>query len=333
MPSTKPAEYAGFIVCGDWTLFAVIAGNWAQTLVTRSAALDLTKTFSDCCPSVVGFINKLSVGPKVPDFPKVFATGFLVDSSGLAATNRHVIDVFNQLPTHPRTGESPLGAVSFFPADDGPGWQMLVFDVLASFPLAKFSSSDVWYGTTIPDIGFVQLDVREFPPLKLAAEEFYLRAGMEIATIGYPMGDVPLTVLGKLNQASPFIRHGIVSSVFPCPTALPHGFTIDVVQQGGSSGSPILRAADGVVVGMMSSGVQEVRSTQSQQATLTYTLNTNISIAEPAHIIQRALDEFRKSQPINIEKLPTLAERRAKYPKPDEDTGLTWESWVQRTSR
>jgi len=147
------------------------------------------------------------------------------------------------------------------------------------------------------------------------------------------MGDVPLTVLGKLNQASPFIRHGIVSSVFPCPTALPHGFTIDVVQQGGSSGSPILRAADGVVVGMMSSGVQEVRSTQSQQATLTYTLNTNISIAEPAHIIQRALDEFRKSQPINIEKLPTLAERRAKYPKPDEDTGLTWESWVQRTSR
>jgi hypothetical protein len=64
----------------------------------------------------------------------------------------------------------------------------------------------------VPDIGFVQLDVREVPVFKLASEKFYLKVGMDIATIGYPMGNLPLTALGKLNQASPFIRHGIVSS-------------------------------------------------------------------------------------------------------------------------
>jgi len=222
--------------------------------------LDLTKLYSDSSPSVLGFINKLSVGSSTPPhFPAVFGTGFFVHSSGLAATNRHVIEVFSQLMPNPRTGQSSLAAVLFFADDDGSAWQMLVVDVLAWNALAEFTSSDKWYGETVPDVGFVQLAVREVPALRLAAEKFSIKVGTEIATIGYPMGDQPLTALGKLNQASPFLRHGIVSSLFPCPTALPHGFTIDIMQQGGSSGSPILRASDGVVVGMMSSGVAEVR--------------------------------------------------------------------------
>jgi len=175
----------------------------------------------------------------------------------------------------------------------------------------------------------VQLDVREVPALRLAGEKYYVQVGMNIVTIGYPMGTLPLTALGKLNQVSPFIRHGIVSSVFPCPTAFPHGFTIDIMQQGGSSGSPILRCDDGSVVGMMSSGVTEWRMAQSQQVSLAYSLSTNISIAEPAHLIDKALTEFRKRHPMNVGKLQTLAELRAKYPKPDVDTGLTWDSWVQ----
>ena len=290
--------------------------------------MEPTELFSKASPCVMGFITRLSVGPK-PHFPEIFGTGFFVDSSGLAATNRHVIEIFTQLPKNPKTGESPLAAVLFFPEDDGSAWQMLVVEVLAWNALAEFSSKDRWYGETIPDIGFVQLGVREVPTLRLASEKYYVKVGMNIVTIGYPMGTLPLTALGKLNQASPFIRHGIVSSVFPCPTAFPHGFTIDIMQQGGSSGSPILRCDDGSVVGMMSSGVTEWRMAQSQQASLAYSLNTNISIAEPAHLIDEALTEFRNGRPIYVEKLPTLAELRAKHPKPDLDTELTWDSWVQ----
>jgi len=292
--------------------------------------LDLTKLYSVASPCVLGFINKLTAGSSSPPhFPSVFGTGFLVDSSGLAATNRHVIEVFSRIMPNPKTGQSSLAAVLFFAEEDCSAWQMLVVDLIAWNALAEFTSTDKWYGNTVPDIGFVQLAVRDVPVLRLATEKFYLKVGMEIATIGYPMGEEPLTVLGKLNQASPFLRHGIVSSLVPCPTALPHGFTIDIMQQGGSSGSPILRASDGVVVGMMSSGVAEVRVARSPEASLAYSLNTNISIAEPAHIPQKALDQFRVSQPLDVGKLPTLAEWRAKYPKPNKDTELTWDSWVQ----
>ncbi len=30
MPSTNPAEKAGFVICGRWCLLGVIAGNWAR---------------------------------------------------------------------------------------------------------------------------------------------------------------------------------------------------------------------------------------------------------------------------------------------------------------
>jgi hypothetical protein len=274
--------------------------------------MDFVKLFSNSSPSVLGFISKLSIGTK-PHFPSIFGTGFFVDSRGLAATNRHVIEAFANLPAHPKSGESSLAAVGFFPADDESGWQMLVVPVVASYPLAEFSASVEWYGQNPPDIGFVQLGVREVPTLQLATEAFYARIGMDVATIGYPMGNAPLMALKKLNQVSPFIRRGIISSLFPCPAPLPHGFTMDIMHQGGSSGSPVLRASDGVVIGMMSSMFP----------------NTNISIAEPAHIIQKGLEEFSRTQPTDIDGLPTLAELKARYPKPSVDQGLTWESWVQ----
>jgi|SRR5208282_2263915 len=291
--------------------------------------MDLMNQFLKTSPSVLGFLTRLSVGPK-PDFPEIFATGFFVDSSGVAATNRHVIDAFARLPVHPDTGEFPLAAVLFLPGDDHKSWQMLLVDVTAWVALEEFSSSDTWYGQKLPDIGFVQLGVREVPALKLATEDFYLKIGMEVATIGYPMGTVPLTALGKLNQVTPLIRRGIVSSVFPFPTELPHGFTMDIMQQGGSSGSPVLRIADGVVVGMMSSGVPEWKCARSGDASFTYSLNTNISIAEPAHIIQKALDGLRRTRPMNAGSLPTLAELRARYPKPEGSTELAWDTLIRR---
>jgi hypothetical protein len=79
----------------------------------------------------------------------------------------------------------------------------------------------------------------------------------------------------------------------------------------------------------MSSGVIEPKIATSQNASLTYAVNTNISIAEPAHIIHKALEEFRRAQPTDIGSLPTLSELRAKNPKPPEPTELMWETWTQ----
>ena len=61
-----------------------------------------------------------------------------------------------------------------------------------------------------------------------------------------------------------------------------------------------------------------------------YSPDTDISLAEPAHIILKALDEFRATQPMSVAMLPTRPELPAKYPNPGENAGLTWDSWVQR---
>jgi hypothetical protein len=289
--------------------------------------MDFTELFSAVSPCVLGFISKLSVGPSKPHFPPIFGTGFFVHPSGIAATNRHVIEAFSRLPQHPKTGESSLAAVAFFPGDDDRSWQMLLLDPVGWISLSEFSSSDEWFGETTPDLGFVQMGVRDVPYVKLATEDFYVRIGMPVGTIGYPLGTVPLTVLGKLNQASPSIRHGIVSSVFPFPAPRPHGFSMDIMQQGGSSGSPVFRVSDGAVVGMMSSSVLDWQLAQSEQAMLSYSTNTNISICEPAHIIEKALREFMRTPIVEADKLPTLADLKAQQPNPGQTTPLTWDSF------
>lgn len=92
--------------------------------------MELTKLFSGSSPSVLGFVTRLSAGPAKPQFPEIFGTGFFVDTSGLAVTNRHVIEVFGQLQAHPRTGESSLAAILFLPGEDALSWQMLLVDVV-----------------------------------------------------------------------------------------------------------------------------------------------------------------------------------------------------------
>src|SRR5580658_672510 len=289
----------------------------------------LTKLFETAGPCVIAFISKQTQLPAgvPPIFPPIFGTGFVVDADGTVVTNRHVVEAFSLLPKHHKTGELALGALTFLPGADDKSWQMLNVDVVNWCVLGEFQSSGRWYGSTVPDLGFVQLGVREVPFLQLATEDFFVKVGMAIATIGFPMGTLPLTALGTLNQITPFLRRGIVSSVYPFPTAHPHGFTIDIMQQGGSSGSPIFRIADGSVIGMMSSGVIERKMAQSEQASLVYTVNTNISIAEPSGIIQTALDELRKHMPKPDPSVLTLAALRAKHPLGVIPQDLTWESW------
>lgn len=285
--------------------------------------MELSALFETAMTSVVGFVSQIvpSTGIIPPDFPPIIGTGFLVHSDGIIATNRHVVECFKQMPRDPETGKLAIAPILFLRGIDKSKWEMLVLEIAGFSALSEFTSSGRWYGQKTPDIAFVQLKVRDVPSLKLATGEHYLKVGQEVATIGYPMGDQPLTALGKLHQLSPMLRRGIVSSIFPTPFATPHGFTIDIMQQGGSSGSPIFRTDTGEVVGMMASSVIEWGVAESAQIKMHYSQNTNISIAEPSHVIQLALSNFVSQKPARD--LPNFGEWRANQ-IPNEKEGLKW---------
>src|SRR5262249_46184936 len=81
----------------------------------------------------------------------------------------------------------------------------------------------------------------------------------------------------------------------------------DVLQQAGSSGSPIFYDDRPVVVGMMASGMIDNISVPVGNVSLTVPRATNISIAVPAHIIEPALASFRQSPwAIDTSGLPTV---------------------------
>ena len=71
---------------------------------------------------------------------------------------------------------------------------MLVVDVLAWNALAQFSSKDrVWQNH--PGHWFCAARRSRSSTLRLAKEKYYVKVGMNIVTIGYPMGTLPLTAL------------------------------------------------------------------------------------------------------------------------------------------
>ena len=103
----------------------------------------------------------------------------------------------------------------------------------------------------VPDIAFLQIDVREVPYLILNREPNVIQIGREVGVAGYPLGERPLTIHGKISQLTATVRRGIISAVYPAPSRFPDGFTTDIAVQGGNSGSPVFLADSGLVVGMI----------------------------------------------------------------------------------
>jgi hypothetical protein len=288
--------------------------------------MSLTDLYESAGPSIVGFISRMVQAPtnQPSSFPEIIGTGFLVTADGVVATNRHVVDALWRLPLIPGTNEPAGAAFIFMVSDDKLGGQILNLKIRDVAALQGRGSESDWYGQDVPDVGFVQLQITGMPFLELATEDFAIMPGMEIATMGYPMGTLPLVLLNKVNQLGPFIRRGIVSSVYPFSSAQPHGFTIDIMQQGGSSGSPIFAGDSPRVVGMMWGSVIEPRQAESASLSLTYTLNTNISICEPTDIIKDALTKYlSQRKPLEPSTL-SLQQLREQYPRPENTTGFKW---------
>lgn len=276
--------------------------------------LILEKTFEAVTQSIVALGSRISVHqePNAPVFPTILGTGFVVDSRGIIATNRHVAEPLLQLPPHPVTNQSSAFAMFVGPLMHLKGnYVRGVFftDIKDYVILDHFDSDSPFYGEAVPDIAFLQLDVCELPSLNLATEQDTWRVGMSIATAGYAMGKAALVVYGKVNQITPLLRHGIISSVYPYPAPNPHGFTTDIMTQGGESGSPIFLPNSPSVVGLLHAGFDY----------------TNITMGIPSWLVQLALDDCLKHYPLDFCGSPTLKELMS---NPDPKEGLHFEKVI-----
>ena len=274
--------------------------------------MNLPDVFSSLRPSIVAFGSRLASTKdgKPPAFLPIIGTGFVVHGAGVVVTNRHVAEALSKLPREPSTNRFLGCSVVFSPVKEdraGHGLDIHLVDIHGFQMLSKFTSTSQFYGESLPDIAFGQLRIRDLPPVKLATDDWYLRIGMEVATAGFPLGEDPLIVNGVVAQGTPLLRRGIVSGVNPLPCPQPHGFTIDIMSQGGASGSPIFRTDSPEVVGILYAGFS----------------GTNITFGVPSLVIQQALSWFLESKYVELRDVPTLDELR----RSQGSAGLQFATW------
>jgi Trypsin-like peptidase domain len=274
--------------------------------------MKLTEVIRKVAPAVVAFGSRIaeSQDPTVPGFPPLIGTGFFIDSRGLVVTNQHVVDALQEIPAKARF-------VMLFPEPISEGGQtqfgVVLRSILKTSSISSFEAGGPFFGEAKPDFAFVQIDVKDVPFLEVCGDSNTLEAGLEVATVGFPMGEVPLMPYdqAKASQMSTFARKGIISSVLPCPCADPHGFSIDIMSEGGASGSPIFRTDDPRAIGILHGGFPG--------APITYGV--------PGHLLQSGLEVATKDWNPDLSNIPTLREVILSQ-RPKGTKEFTWSSKV-----
>lgn len=261
-------------------------------------AMNLARIYKTLRPSVVAFVNNFAPIRERDDlpplFPQIVGTGFVIDEDGLIVTNSHVAKAFAKVPK----------------PDDLPGDQWPVHGILLHITEAGqieipleirgvllgegFRPGTAYYGSKEgPDIAVVHVHVRGLPALRLDCTT-PIEEGLDIATAGFPMGTDALTAPGWLHQVTPTLQRGIVSAVLPFPCASPHAFSVDVMTQGGASGSPVVTCEGGGVIGVLYAGLHDVDLTLKNREP--FKTPTSISYVVPSRHISHMLTKIKEDR-------------------------------------
>jgi hypothetical protein len=296
--------------------------------------MDLAESYDKIKPTIVAFTPKFhpvyGQDEQLPEFLPIFGTGFIIDD-GIIVTNDHVVKAIPKLPK-PKDFPPDLWPVHcmlwhFIPEK---GLATIFLEVLGVFSISHMEHGKIYYGPIKPDVSFIHVKMKNLPKANVKYDLKEIKEGREIAVAGFPMGTETLMAPGYLHQLTPTLQKGIISAVLPFQCKTPHALMINIMAQGGSSGSPVFLPETGDVIGVLYGSLEEKRKTKSELPqkhrreielietsfhSHIFTSPTTISYVVPAHYIEKMLPAIK-------------ADANLKFPK---DT-LTLDEYISRAN-
>lgn len=264
--------------------------------------MELADTYSRLRESIVAFIPKVFPAMEdgaPPDIPPIFGTGYIIHEGGIVATNHHVVEAFKRFSNAPGDDADswPVFAMLFHRMDAG--IVEIPLGVLGVGVIKSFEPGEVYYGPPKPDLAFVHVKARGLPAVTIDGD-MQIREGMTVATAGFPMGSELLTAPGWLHQLTPTLQQGIVAAVQPFTAPRPHGFSLNIMVQGGASGSPVFIPETGAVIGTVYASLGEPSivwqpTDDGKKKPVGFVrLPTSISHVVPAHYLLHFFKDMHK---------------------------------------
>jgi hypothetical protein len=278
--------------------------------------MSLADVFEAVRPAVVAFMPTVvpkALGTSRPELFPIVGTGFILDD-GMVVTNAHVVDALLSIQRPPDWPKDrwPFTAALFHHItkelySDAPmeGYALIPLEVLGvvrvgDIQLDRPGQSGIYYGPRRPDFNIVHVKAKGLPKIELLTSTGALREGVEVATVGFPMGTEALTAPGWLHQHGPFLQRGIISAILPFVCKAPHSFVINVMSMGGASGSPVFLTDSPKAIGILNAGLLAANETVSQilgapvRLGITQT-STNFSYVVPAYFFASAVKPIKDS--------------------------------------